>query len=238
MKIEGKTFIIGDIHGAYKALIQCLERSGFDYKKDLLIGLGDVADGWNQVYECVEELLKITNRIDIQGNHDHWTLDWMENGFMPEHHRGQGGQATMTSYKDHNYYSIGAHRNFFKMQIKYYKDWKDRVFVHGGFNKDYPLSAGNDVHNYSWNRKLWDQALSAESGKQKLRFIEDISEVFIGHTSLTRWEIDFPKKAAQVYNLDTGAGFDGKLSIMNIDTYEVFQSDNVQKLYPDQKGRN
>ncbi len=31
-----KTFAIGDIHGAYKAMIQCFERSKFDYKKDRL----------------------------------------------------------------------------------------------------------------------------------------------------------------------------------------------------------
>ena len=37
-----KTFVIGDIHGAYKALLQCFERSGFDYEKDHLIVLGDV----------------------------------------------------------------------------------------------------------------------------------------------------------------------------------------------------
>jgi len=29
-----KTYAIGDIHGAFKALIQCFERSKFDYKKD------------------------------------------------------------------------------------------------------------------------------------------------------------------------------------------------------------
>ena len=29
-----KTYAIGDIHGAYKSLIQCFERSKFDYKKE------------------------------------------------------------------------------------------------------------------------------------------------------------------------------------------------------------
>jgi serine/threonine protein phosphatase 1 len=40
-----RTFAIGDIHGAYKAMMQCFERSGFDYKKDHLIVMGDVCDG-------------------------------------------------------------------------------------------------------------------------------------------------------------------------------------------------
>ena len=40
-----RTFVMGDIHGAYNALLQCLKRSGFDYENDQLIQLGDVADG-------------------------------------------------------------------------------------------------------------------------------------------------------------------------------------------------
>ena len=65
-----KRFAIGDIHGNYKALKQCLERSAFDKENDLLIQLGDVADGWHEVYECVDELLSIKNTIFIKGNHD------------------------------------------------------------------------------------------------------------------------------------------------------------------------
>jgi len=44
----GRTLVIGDIHGAYKALVQCLERSGFDKEKDTLITIGDVCDGWHE----------------------------------------------------------------------------------------------------------------------------------------------------------------------------------------------
>ena len=39
-----RTFVIGDIHGAHKALIQCFERSGFDHSSDRLISLGDACD--------------------------------------------------------------------------------------------------------------------------------------------------------------------------------------------------
>ena len=56
-----KTFVIGDIHGTYKALLQCFERSGFDYKRDRLVLIGDVCDGYPDVVECFDELLKIDN---------------------------------------------------------------------------------------------------------------------------------------------------------------------------------
>ncbi len=54
-----RTFTIGDIHGAYKALIQCLERSGFNYQEDRLIALGVVCDGYSEVKQCVGVLIKI-----------------------------------------------------------------------------------------------------------------------------------------------------------------------------------
>lgn len=93
-----KTYVIGDIHGAYKALLQCLERSDFDYENDTLIQLGDVCDGWSETYECVEELLKIKNLIPIRGNHDAILLEWMSKGQHPWSWL-QGGYGTKKSLK-------------------------------------------------------------------------------------------------------------------------------------------
>lgn len=41
-----RRFVVGDIHGAHKALVQCLERSGFNRDEDFLVSLGDLCDGW------------------------------------------------------------------------------------------------------------------------------------------------------------------------------------------------
>jgi len=37
--------------------------------------------------------------------------------------------------------------------------------------------------------------------------------------------------------MDTGAGWNGRLTIMNTDTKEYFQSDKVNDLYPNERGR-
>ena len=37
--------------------------------------------------------------------------------------------------------------------------------------------------------------------------------------------------------MDTGAGWDGTLSMMNVDNKELFQSDPVEDLYPKEPGR-
>lgn len=42
MNATSREFVIGDIHGAYRALRQCLTRSDFNYDHDHLICLGDV----------------------------------------------------------------------------------------------------------------------------------------------------------------------------------------------------
>lgn len=54
-----RTFVMGNIHGAYKALLQFLERSSFDYDNHQLTHLGNIVDGYSEVYECIEELSRL-----------------------------------------------------------------------------------------------------------------------------------------------------------------------------------
>ncbi len=93
-----KTLVISDIHGAHKALLQCLKRSRFDYENDQLIVLGDVCDGYREVKQCIDELLKIKHCDFIIGNHDFWALGWATRNEIPEIWTSQGGDQTMASY--------------------------------------------------------------------------------------------------------------------------------------------
>ena len=261
----GRTLVMGDIHGAHKALVQCLERSKFT-DEDTLIQLGDVADGWGEVYECVEELLKIKNLIAIKGNHDDWLLEFLNTGMHPG--VGQGGRASMDSYVRHcmedvpgggrSLFIPESHRKFFRNQHYYYKDDKERLFIHGGFNRHMLLKEHNDPFVFWWDRDLWHTALSYEAmqkgivldkdeqedilekndgNKVVFKIKEPVSEVFIGHTTTGMWKKDTPMHAGPIWNLDTGSGFEGKLTIMDVDTHEYWQSDNVRTLYPDETGR-
>lgn len=82
-----------------------------------------------------------------------------------------------------------------------------------------------------------DKRLRPESLFYPKRFTL-FDEIFIGHTPVTRVGSDIPMKALNVWNVDTGAAFKGKLSMMDIDTKTFFQSDPIYKLYPNEKGRN
>ena len=70
------------------------------------------------------------------------------------------------------------------------------------------------------------------------RRFEHYSEIYIGHTPTTNYNQTFPMKAYKLWNIDTGAGFKGKLTIMDVDTKEFWQSDVLPSLYPTEKGRN
>ena len=41
-----------------------------------------------------------------------------------------------------------------------------------------------------------------------------------------------------IWNIDTGAGFSGKLTILNVDSKEYWQSDFTKSLYPAEYGRS
>lgn len=243
-----KTFVIGDIHGAYKSLKQCLERSEFDYENDILISLGDICDGWNEVYECIEELLKIKNLIIIKGNHDDSFIHWMNTG---KHIYSwlQGAYSTAESYIRHadrkiNIYPHNggfitdltyidlpvSHREFFNKMKYYYIDSKNRGFVHGGFDRHFTIP-DNVISTLMWDRELFNQALSHSEKDKPFKIKGDYTEVYIGHTTTEHWGKIIPMKAANIWNLDTGAGWTGKLTIMNIDTKEYYQSDIVTNLY-------
>ena len=126
-----RTFTTGDIHGAYKALIQCFDRSGFDREHDRLIVLGDVCDGYPEVKQCIDELLKVKHCDYILGNHDLWALDWALKGLTPEIWTTQGGSQTMASYNGGP--MPQTHVDFLK-NGKPWIEFDGMLFVHGGYN--------------------------------------------------------------------------------------------------------
>jgi serine/threonine protein phosphatase 1 len=229
-----KRFVIGDIHGAYKALLQCLERSKFDYENDELIVLGDVVDGWNEVPQCIEELLKIKNLIYILGNHDWWTVQWFKLGYSNPVWELNGGQATKDAYIAQGDLLV-KHRDFFDKANVAYED-NNILFVHGGLiYTNQPLEKQNS-DNLMWDRSMFKNASIKHYQKSDYKY-GGYEKIFIGHTATVGANDDKPIKRCNVWNLDQGAGWNGKLTIMNVDTEEYWQSDNVLELYPNVRGR-
>ncbi len=240
-----RRFCAGDIHGAYLALKQVLKLSEFNDKEDILICLGDVADGWSQVPECFERLLKINNLVYIMGNHDAWLLEYFKTGAMPDIWTSQGGKATIKAYNRLDEFDdakriLRDHKKLLEKAHSYYITHDNKLFVHGGFDWHQDITTQRS-YDLMWDRELFYAAKMWEGWKNKGKqviMVKDYNEVFIGHTSTSQTDPNLqPVHASNVWNLDQGAGWEGKLTLMNIDTKEFFQSDIVKKLYPNEGGR-
>lgn len=229
-----KTFVLGDIHGAYRALLQCLERSGFDLKKDRLIVIGDVCDGYPEVRQCIDKLLEIKRCEFVIGNHDMWTLDWAIRGDKPEIWMSQGGDRTIASYSGGP--MPKTHIDFLKSG-QLWVELKNRVFVHGGFNPDISLSS-HSAQTLVWDRTLLDMAWKMQSMGRECK-LGRYKDIFVGHTTTELYHSLKPIRACNVWDIDTGAGWSGKLTIMDVDTKDYWQSDLTPDLYggtPDKWG--
>lgn len=227
-KTRGRTFVLGDIHGAHRALIQCLERAHFNYANDLLICLGDVADGWPDTRACIDELLRVKHLVYILGNHDWWTRTWMETGETDAVWLAQGGNATIASYRQG---PDARHLQFLQDALPYYV-LENRLFVHAGILPGIP-PATTDWETFLWDRSLAKLALAAAANPEQ-RPLTPYDEVFIGHTPV--WE-GRPVCGGGVWLMDTGAGWQGVLTLMDVHTKEQYISDPVPELYPGVRGR-
>lgn len=225
---------------------QVLERANFDPEKDMLIGLGDYADGWPDVYEVVGYLMKLPNFKGVLGNHDVWLLDFLTYGATPHIWISQGGQASFDSYKGFLYEANAELHRKFLASLPYYLEIDDKLFVHGGVYMD---DEGVNIRAFNSEQMMWDRSLFTNiihkivTGKGKWMGFDQGStdpykEIYIGHTTTQRADPTFkPISCDGVYLLDQGGGWDGKLTVMDIDTKEYWQSDFVPELYPEIKGR-
>ncbi len=232
-KNKMKRFVLGDIHGGYKALLQCFERSNFNYKKDKLIVLGDVCDGWTQTKEAIEELLKVKNIIYIMGNHDYWALDYFKNGKKEYLWVMQGGYNTIESYGNEG--MPPSHVKFLENAPFYYEE-EEILYVHGGIRPGFRAKM-MDKEFLMWDRDLIRTAHLKSNGRPDYRLQEIYKEIFVGHTTTGIFRTQNPVKFCEVNNIDTGGGWEGKLTIMDLDTRYYWQSDIVKTLYPESFGR-
>lgn len=240
-----KVFVIGDIHGGLKALKQVLEKAAVS-TNDTLIFLGDFVDGWSesaQVLEFVINLSKQQHCIFIKGNHDVWCEDWLRTGYPDKTWFVSGGKETIKSYAGIDAIIKQQHLLFFEQMPYYFIDEQNRLFIHAGFTSMHGPKAELHAGNFSWDRTLWEMALTMDKGIKKTSLLfpkrlKLFAEIYIGHTPTLYYDVDVPMQGCNVWNIDTGAAFTGRLSIMNIDTKQFWQSDVVKSLYPGEMGRN
>ncbi|KJD37016.1 metallophosphatase [Tamlana sedimentorum] len=240
-----RTFAIGDIHGGLKALTQVLNKLEIK-DDDTLIFMGDYVDGWSESAQVIDLLIDLSqtfNCIFIKGNHDVWCEQWLSSKEVNPTWYIHGGKETMDSYEGYSVEKKKAHLQFFENLKMYYIDSVNRLFLHAGFTSMHGVEKEVVKETLYYDRTLWEMALSLDKNLPKTNVsypkrLGHYSEIFIGHTPTTNFNVDVPMHAANVWNIDTGAAFKGKVTGMNIDTKVFVQSDNLPGLYPNEQGRN
>ena len=234
-----KTYVVGDIHGSYQALIQAIERSPFQPERDQLITIGDYLDGgWHiEILPVIDYLNTLPNWIGLIGNHDSWLYDAMYNSAMTANKNWllHGAKQTLHTL-DIQYvvfdellylrsYPPKIVVDFLDELSLYYIDDDDNVFLHGGWKnpeqrlEDSDTIRNNNLKELYWDRDLWNYALNRNTFPH--------NKVFIGHTSAR----SNPEKRGNIWNLDSAATHGGPITIMDVETEEYWQSDPVSELY-------
>lgn len=240
-----RKLIFGDIHGGLKALVQLLDRTTVT-TTDTLIFLGDYVDGWSESAQVISHLIDLSEKhtcIFIKGNHDAWCEQWLAFGTENQAWLHHGGLETIESYRGYSKEEKLKHLDFFEAMPMYHIDDQNRLFVHAGFTSMHGADKEIQKAALYYDRTLWEMALTMDDRIKKdsslyPKRLNLYKEIYIGHTPTIHYNEDQPMNAINVWNIDTGAAFTGRMSAIDIDTKQVFQSDIVKDLYPDEVGRN
>ncbi|NGX82841.1 metallophosphoesterase family protein [Aequorivita sp. KMM 9714] len=240
-----RTVVIGDIHGGLKALKQLIEKANLP-KDTKYIFLGDYVDGWSESAEVIEYLINFSQEnkcILLRGNHDELLYNYLKTGEKNSMWLNQGGESTVKSYSGLSKTEKGIHIRFLENLTNYHIDSENRLFLHAGFMNLHGPQHEYHPHLVYWDRTLWEMACSLDTripmdDDRYPKRLKLFKEIFIGHTPVTRVGFDVPANFANVWNIDTGAAFKGKLSMLDIDSKEIWQSQAVHSLYPKESGRN
>ncbi len=146
VRIMGKIFAIGDIHGCMDKLEALINKIDIDFSRDTLIFMGDYIDRGHHSFEVVEHLIDLKKRhssniIFLKGNHE----DMLERYLTtPDKHTYlmNGGGETLESYLKQSAFGWPPipeeHLAFFGSLLLFHET-KDYIFVHAGLRADIPL---------------------------------------------------------------------------------------------------
>ena len=240
-----RKLVIGDIHGGLKALKQVLERANVS-KNDTLIFLGDFVDGWSESPQVLDFLITLQQNqkcIFIRGNHDDLLLNYLKTNSYSEEWFKHGGKSTVDGYEKIDATTKQIHIDFLETLEPYHLDSENRLFIHAGFTNLKGVDFEYFKPLFYWDRTLWEMALALD---KNIPFESELypnrlklyKEIYIGHTPTTKINKTVPINKTCVWNIDSGAAFTGPLTILDVETKEYWQSDDLPSLYPNEKGRN
>lgn len=170
--INRRTFVIGDIHGDYEGVLHVLGEmfnEGMDLRRDLLVQVGDLVDGFPyskqvvNLFRCFQKRLP-ENVVVLKGNHEELMIKGSQ-----QHKRDdafqlwwqQGGKETWESYWDGDGTDVLQMAPYLNLPDVMYRDmqWIDTLPTMHETNDFYFVHAGfppNSNPHHTWDgTRMW-----------------------------------------------------------------------------------
>lgn len=220
--LEGKDYVVGDIHGSFRQLMQILLKMDFDFKKDRLFSVGDLCDRGPHS----DEVLKWMDYkwfIPVIGNHETLVLGYVQKlinfdilikvGADWWFEIEEDKQERIVEYFEKLPIALEIETSNGKVGVVHATCPTDSW-------EDFKLGLSSDEGYKYANKAIWTYA--KEENKRK---IADIDYVVVGHTTQNehlQWE--------NVFLIDTGATFHtGYFTLLDLQTLKPvdYQSMNL-----------
>lgn len=196
--------VVSDIHGDIRKFEDVLKQASYNPKEDQLILLGDYIDRGphsRDVVAKVKELVEEDGAIAIKGNHDDMFIRSRYEERALELWEINGASSTLKSYEG-RLEEMEKHRDWLEDNLRLYYETEEYIFVHAGLHPHTPLKA-QEKDTMLWTRH------NERIGLGKT--------VVHGHTPVR--DIAYYKDQVDI---DTGAVFGGKLTLLELPSHEVY----------------
>ena len=227
----GRDFVVGDVHGCFTELRALLEQVVFDGHCDRLFSVGDLVDRGPESHKVLEWLAKPWFHA-VRGNHEQMALDFNladTDGCERYLHNGGGWFICMAEEERARY------RQAF-MHLPLAIELPSPHGLVGLLHADCPLDDWDGLRaqlelSHPWGdegavplRQITWCRIRARGGVRKS--VSGVAMLCVGHTPQIR-----VKQIDNVHYLDTGGVYGRQLSMMQLDTLQIFSVEVEDKGY-------
>lgn len=226
-----RTIVIGDVHGCFEEMYRLVEKLQPSFQ-DNLVFLGDLIDKGPRPFECVQ-FARHLGAMTIMGNHEDRALRWLNH----EKNRIATGKANpmkVPPARTAEWSSLSAENVAYLSTAPVSLDLGSGFLaVHGGLLPGIPLEKqkpGNVMRlRYVTKEGKFaplDPGLAAPEGSVDWQNMYDgPHSLVVGHAVHS---LDFPRvdryaDGREVWSIDTGCVYGGRLTALVVETREVIQ---------------
>ncbi|MGF6600316.1 serine/threonine protein phosphatase 1 [Paraburkholderia sp. GAS448] len=257
---SGRDVVVGDIHGCFARLRVELEARRFDPQRDRLFAVGDLVDRGPES-ECVLEAVERYGIKSVKGNHEDAIVRWHGGEEQALSPLGNGADWLLDRAEDSEWVNRIA---TYMASLPYVIEIETEHGLIGIVHADSPMANWSEFvreiegetadgvtrRKAIWSRTRWKSyqshpapsrntlrglinraKLSVRSQMHAAGRIDNVTAVIVGHTPLSA-----VTAKDNVINIDTGAVYGGKLTIMNLadvpDWIEVTNRPSVRPTEP------